>query len=167
MNTKKFLSYFNKDNIDKPRFVLEVLAFLILFGGLVIGIQQLKQNAKATKYMYLTGIWNDIMKESIQHPEFNDKSKTLGYSKAFRGDRQRQYESYVRWIGGFIEDLYMNDYEGEGYLYYEPTIETLLDTHSTWFIDHIDYYEHTPKLYERLLDLKNKKADQVIEDIKP
>ena len=165
MNTKKFLSYFNKDNIELTRFILEVLAFLILVWGLVIGIQQLKQNAKATKYMYLTGIWNDIMKESIQHPELIDKSKTLGYSKAFRGDRQRQYESYVRWIGGFIEDLYINDYEAEDYLYYEPTIESFLDTHSTWFIDHIEYYEHTPKFYERLLDLKNKNANRVAGDI--
>ena len=137
-----------------------VVGFLI--AGAIFSYTQIKENTRNTRYRYLTGVWNDIMKESIVHPEFNDKSKTLGYRKAFRGDRQRQYESYVRWIGGFIEDLYINDYEGEGYDYYKPWIETMLDTHNTWFIEHIEYYKHTPKLYERLLDLKNKKANQVV-----
>jgi len=142
----------------------KIIVIAFLFFGAFYTDKQLKENSRNTRYRYLTGVWNDIMKVSIEHPEFNDKSKTLGYSKAFHEDRRRQYESYVRWIGGFIEDLYINDYEGEGYLYYEPTIESFLDTHSTWFIDHIEYYEHTPKFYKRLLDLKNKKDNKVVED---
>ena len=143
----------------------EPIVILILVVGVFLTWRQLKQNARDTKYMYITGVWNDIMKESIEHPEFNDKSKTLVYSKAFHGDQKRGYEAYARWIGGFIEDLYINDYKGEKWLYYEPWVESTLDTHNTWFIDHIHYYEYTDELYERLSDIKNKKPNKTLEAI--
>ncbi len=139
--------------------LLQLIIITILIVGACFTYKQLKQNATATKYRYLTGVWNDIMKESIEHPEFNDKSKTLVYSEAFHGDQKRRYEIYVRWIGGFIEDLHANDYKEEGWLYYEPWIKSMLGTHSTWFIDHIDYYEYTDVFYKRLSDLKKSLED--------
>ena len=155
---KKWIKWIKDNN--------EPIVILILVVGVFLTYLQLRQNARDTKYMYLTGVWNDIMKESIQHPEFNDKSKTLVYSKAFHGDQKRRYEGYVRWIGGFIEDLHINDYKEEKWLYYEPWIESMLDTHRTWFIDHIHYYEYTPEFYKRLSDIKNKKPNNALEAIK-
>ena len=89
------------------------------------------------------------MKESIKYPDFNNKAKTLTYKKSFDEKQINQYENYARWVGGFIEDLYYNKYDKDA-LYYNPWIKTVLDTHKTWFIDHIDYYEHTTKLQNRI-----------------
>ena len=83
--------------------------------------------------------------------------ETIRHSESFHGDQKLRYDSYVRWIGGFIEDLHINDYKGEDWLYYEPWIESMLDTHCTWFIEHMHYYEHTDVFYQRLSDIKNKK----------
>ena len=133
----------------------ECIVILLLSIGLIFGYLQLKQNAKDNRYRYLAETWNDIMSKSIELPEFNNKSKTLTYKKAFDENKLNQYETYARWIGGFVEDLYINKYYKTD-LYYEPWIETVLNTHETWFIDHINYYKYTPRFYERLLDIKNK-----------
>lgn len=75
--------------------------------------------------------------------------------KSFDENKLSQYEAYARWVGGFIEDLYFNKYYKKD-LYYEPWVETVLDTHRAWFIDHINYYKYTPRLHERILDIKTK-----------
>ena len=119
----------------------------------------LRQNARATKERYLTNSWNNLIKESIKYPEFNDESKTRVYKATFTGDRGRQYDSYARWVGSFLEDLYINKYNEEGWFYYEPTIKTYLHIHRTWLIDHIGYYEHTPTFRKKLLGMKPVAAD--------
>jgi hypothetical protein len=145
-----------KNYFEIIRIILDLMLIGALVGGLYINHAQLKQDARGTRYMYLAGVWNDIMKESIQYPQFNDKSKTLVYRKAFSGDEQREYTSYIRWIGGFVEDLYFHKYQEKGDLYYEPWVETILETHSTWFINHMQYYKYTPGFYNRLLDMKER-----------
>jgi len=125
----------------------EIILICIAVVGLWFTYAQLKQNATATKYMYLTGVWNEIMKDSIERPEFNDTSKTLIYNSAFNAEEKQQYESYVRWIGGFIEDLYFNEYQKEKWFFYDPWIDNTLESHQTWFIDHMHYYKHTPNMY--------------------
>jgi hypothetical protein len=156
---KKLLNCIN-DFINKYN---NFIVIVLLVVGIGVAWFQLSRNTRETKYRYLTGVWNDIMKESIKHPEFNDKSKTQEYSKAFHGDQKRAYESYARWIGGFVEDLYVNDYKKEKWLYYEPWIESTLDIHSTWFVDHIHYYVHTVELKKRLLEIKNEKSNDTLE----
>lgn len=108
--------------------------------------------------MYLTGVWNDIMQESIGHPDFTDKSKTSTYSTSFDSTARLQYECYVRWIGGFIEDLYAKEYRKEKWFYYDPWIDNMLDIHSTWFINNIQYYVHTKDFYKRLEKMKKSKT---------
>lgn len=140
----------NNEKYGWKRFVFETVPLASLAVSLILGVVQLKHNANESRYRYLTGVWNDITKTSIDYPQFQDKTKTSIYTMAFTEDELRQYDSYVRWIGGFLEDLYVNDYERHGYLYYNPWIDTVLDAHSTWFIAHIEYYKHTPKLYKRI-----------------
>jgi len=141
----------------------EVIMIAILMAGLVFAYWQVTQSADESRYRYLAGVWNDIMKESIQHPEFNDESKTLVYTEAFVGDRRRQYDAYVRWVGGFVEDLYVNKYEERGDEYYEPWIETVLEIHRTWLLDHIHYYTYTPAFRQRLEELKAHAPNKALE----
>ena len=145
----------NKLYIDK-RFILEIIAIIFVIAGLGLTYYQLKQNENLSRDTYLTGLWNEIMKESINYPQFQDKSRTTVYKVAFSPKEQMQYEIYARWIGGFIEDLYYYDYKKRSLLFFEPTIETFLDTHCKWFIEHVEYYKYTKGLYERLNELKCK-----------
>lgn len=128
---------------------------LTLF-GLHFTYYQIRDNAKNTKFMYLTGVWNDIMKESIKYPEFNDKAKTSTYMNSYQGDNKIEYEIYVRWVGGYIEDLYYNEYKKEGWSFFEPWINDTLEIHRAWFIDHVEYYSKTKSFYNVLQNLKNK-----------
>ena len=135
---------------------------LITFAAvtLLLTYLQLRQNAKATKDMYLTGVWNDIMQESIEHPDFTDRSKTLTYSTSFDSTARLQYECYVRWIGGFIEDLYAKEYRKEKWFYYDPWIDNMLDTHQTWFINNMQYYVHTKDFHKRLEKMMKRKPNK-------
>ena len=159
-----------QDLLDRKRFILDKIVVVLLLFTLVAAIYSnfisycaLKQSEKDSKYRYLTGVWNEIMKESVEHPEFNDKSKTQVYSTAFDRNTQLKYENYARWIGGFIEDLCINEYKKEKWLYYDPWIDNMLEIHRTWFIDHIDYYKYTKDLHSRLLEMRNKKPDKELE----
>jgi len=141
-NIKNKRNWFEKYNQS----ILIVLTII----GLFFAGCQLKLSIYQSKYIYLTGIWNDIMKESINLPEFSDKVKTSAYTSAFRGDKRQSYETYARWIGGYIEDLYYNKYKKEEWFFYDPWIDSMLEIHKEWFIDHIQYYENTPKFYKIL-----------------
>ena len=92
----------------------------------------------------------------MNYPQFQDKSKTMNYNSAFSQNEQRQYENYARWTGGFIEDLYSQDYENEGLLFFNPEVETFLNTHCKWFVDHIEYYQYTENFHTRLKEMKCK-----------
>jgi len=156
-------------SLARNRFRLDITVAVVLLCTLVaamvsnfISYSALKQSERYTKYRYLTGVWNDIMKKSIECPEFNDKSKTLVYCTAFDPDTRLKYESYARWIGGFIEDLHINEYRKEKWFYYDPWIDNMLDTHSTWFIEHMDYYVHTKDMHIRLLEMKTRKPNKEV-----
>ena len=146
------MSRWNKfiDNI-KP--TLEVAAIIVVFIGLFFGFIQFDQHKKETKYMYLAGTWNDIMEVSLDYPNYSDKEKTMNYKEVFIGEDQLRYDIYARLVGGFIEDLYYHNYKEEGWNFFEPTVESYIELHGEWFIDHIDYYEET-EFYERLQELK-------------
>jgi len=148
-------SCINKIWSDK-KFLLELLAMVLIIIGLFFTYFQLKQNEKLSRNTYLTGLWNDIMRESINYPQFQDETKTAVYDTYFSQKEQTQYDTYARWIGGFIEDLYYYDYDEEGLLFFEPTIETFLEIHCKWFMEHVEYYKHTKRFYERLNTLNCK-----------
>ena len=137
------------------KFLIEIVAIITVLVGLYMTNAQLNQNAELSRYTYLTGLWNDIMKESVNHPEFQNKTKNLKYKVVYKNDMRNKYETYTRWIGGFIEDLYYHNYEeGKGLVFFKPTVNTFLDLHCRWFVDHIEYYKFTDKLYTRLKQMK-------------
>jgi len=137
---------------------LEVAAIIAVFIGLFFGFIQFDQHKKETKYMYLAGTWNDIMQVSLDYPKYSDKEKTKNYQKVFMGEDRLRYDIYARLVGGFIEDLYYHNYIEEGWNFFEPTVESYIELHGEWFIDHIDYYEET-EFYERLQELKISRID--------
>lgn len=139
--------------IDNIKPTLEVAAIIVVFIGLLFGFIQFDQHKKETKYMYLAGTWNDIMQVSLNYPNYSDKEKTKNYQKVFIGEDRLRYDIYARLVGGFIEDLYYHNYKEEGWNFFEPTVESYIELHGEWFIDHIDYYEET-EFYERLQELK-------------
>jgi len=132
---------------------LEVLAILAVFAGLLVGFVQFQQHKNEVKYMYLAGTWNDIMEVSLDHPEFSDKEKTKNYKEAFTEDKRLKYDIYARLIGGFVENLYYHNYKEEGWDFFEPTVESFIELHGEWFVDHLDYYKETD-FNERLQELK-------------
>jgi len=140
-------------SIDNIKPTLEVAAIIVVFIGLLFGFIQFDQHKKETKYMYLAGTWNDIMQVSLDYPNYSDKEKTKNYQKVFIGEDRLRYDIYARLVGGFIEDLYYHNYKEEGWKFFEPTVESYIELHGEWFIDHIDYYEETG-FYERLQELK-------------
>lgn len=128
---------------------------IILVGGLIFSVLQLRASKRDSEYRYLAGVWNEIMKTSIKYPEFNDKSKTLSYATEFSGDKLIEYNLYARWVLGFIEDLYYNEYQKND-SYYEPWIKTVLEVHKTWLVDHSHYYKNAmPKFCKKIEDLRN------------
>ena len=139
--------------IDNIKPTLEVAAIIFVFIGLLFGVYQFDQHKKETKYMYLAGTWNDIMQVSLDYPNYSDKEKTKNYQKVFIGEDRLRYDIYARLVGGFIEDLYYHNYIEEGWNFFEPAVESYIELHGEWFIDHIDYYEET-EFYERLQELK-------------
>ncbi len=150
----------NNNGFDR---ILRVITTVFLLGTLIAtsftscnSYRALKQSETDSKYRYLTGVWNDIARESIKYPEFNDKSKTLVFASAYKGAKKVQYDSYVRWIGGLIEDLYFNKYKENKWAFFDPWIDNMLDIHSTWFVDHMHYYDHTTDMYQRLEEIKKK-----------
>ena len=138
-----------------------IIATVIAVVGLWVTFATLVWNAKATKDMYLTGVWNDIMQESIQHPDFTDKSKTLTYKTSFNLSTCLQYESYARWIGGYIEDLYVKEYK-KNWPYYEPWVDDMFELHETWLVDNMDIYRHTREMHARLKKMKERKPNSAI-----
>ncbi len=129
---------------------IETIAIALVVIGLFLTYSQLKQNEKLSRDTYLTGLWNNIIKESINLPRFQDKNITSSYKTSFEPMEKLKYESYARWIGGFIEDLHYHDYKKEGLMFFEPTIETFLNLHCVWFKEHIEYYKHTKVFYAKL-----------------
>lgn len=155
--------------LDWVRLFIEIIVVALLFYNLkaanesnIISTNTMKQIEMDSKDRYLTGVWNDIMRESILYPEFNDKSRTLYYKDKFSSEEIQKYEIYVRWVGGFIEDLYSKQYVKENWLYYDPWIKDMLDIHSTWFIEHIHFYINTPDFYSELKNLALKASDNMI-----
>ena len=144
-----------KYTLDK-KFLFEIIGLIAVLIGLYFTHSQLKQNEKLSRDTYLTGLWNEIMQESINYPQFQDKVKTYTYKESFSPYERTQYENYVRWIGGFMEDLYTYEYKNEGLLFFDPTIETFLDTHCVWFSEHTDYYKYTQSFYKKLRALNCK-----------
>ena len=132
---------------------LEVLAILAVFIGLWFGYDQFQQHKNEVKYMYLAGTWNDIMEVSLDYPQFSDNEKTKNYKEAFAGDDRIKYDIYARLTGGFVEDLYYHNYKEKDWDFFEPTVESLIELHGEWFVDHMDYYKETD-FYERLQELK-------------
>ncbi len=150
---KKFISWVNENN--------KIIFIILTLFGFFFTCYQVRENAKNTKYMYLTSVWNDIMKESIKYPEFNDKTKTSTYMNSFQGDKKIEYEVYVRWVGGYIEDLFNNEYKKEGWSFFEPWVNDILEMHRAWFFDNIEYYKETKSLYNLLKTMKNKGTNAV------
>ena len=62
---------------------LEIIMIVLVIIGLFFTWYQLRQNEKLSRDTYLTGLWNDIMRESINYPEFQDKTKTAVYDTYF------------------------------------------------------------------------------------
>lgn len=148
--------------IDWFRLGLEVVAALLLILTLTatiesnrISTEALKASDKVAKYQYLTGEWNDIMKEALNHPDFNDSSKTHTYSTSFTGRKLIQYDTYARWVCGYVEDLYYNKYSdtANNWDFFDPWIDDALSMHRAWIVDHKELYRHTESLYERIKKL--------------
>lgn len=153
-----------KEMVNKlgARIIIEVILLVIACVGLWFNFYQLGNDAKATKDMYLTGVWNEIMKETIQYPAFADPSKTLTYKNSFKSSQRQQYEVYARWVGGYLEDLYVKEYEKD-WPYYKPWVDDMIKLHETWLVDNMDIYKNTDAMYSQLMKLKDKRPNKTLE----
>ena len=134
--------------------VIIIWTLILTKEQLVLTNEQLLQSEKLTKETYLTGLWNDIAKESINYPEFQIPDTNVNYTKNYIGEDLIKYNNYVRWIGGFLEDLFHHKFEENDMNYFKPTVDSFLNLHCRWFKDHIEYYYHTPGFYNIINDLK-------------
>lgn len=130
-----------------------MLILLMTVAGLYFTNYQIRSNHMDSKYMYLTGTWNTIMNESIKYPEFNQKELTVNYRTAFTPKQVAQYNTYVRWLGGLIEDLYFNRYQERGWEFFDPWVGDTFLTHKKWFLDHQNLYVNSPEMINRIGDL--------------
>lgn len=157
LHNKKRSKFFT--SLDWVRIILEliVLIFLIFTFQATkdaaqeavkankLSYEHLQQSKTEARFRYLTDTWNMIMLKSLDYPDYQDANTNSKYLLLDDKDR-KSYETYGRWIGGYIEDLYINNYKDNGYNYYEPWIEDMVDLHFLWLYNNRDKYKHTPAM---------------------
>lgn len=115
--------------------VIEITGMIISVAAIIISVYTYYKSKRDTTYADLDGLYQDLLKLGIEHPEFLDPDNTSRYKEAFKiPEGLHQYETYAYIVWNIIETIYDRK-DDVLFETWKPVLVTENKLHRTWFED--------------------------------
>ena len=97
-----------------------------------------KLHRRDTSYVYLAGLWNQILDACLAHPQFMDVVKTEHFHQQMEKEELLKYDAFCYKLWSHVEDIVSRGFHDDPQ--FKPIIHWVTDYHYDWLVRNPTYF---------------------------